>query len=280
MRRLQRVVKQMSEGNFDVTELGSDLNRQDELGVLTAEVASMADATQRLLQSQRQLLRDVSHELRSPLTRLQMALGIARKKDQEGIVAKEHDRIERAVGQVDGLIAQILDLARLAQLNAGQLQADTDQPARHLQGWLLDAEVEIDYKNLQLKGRIDHNLPASHWDWPLVERAFDNIVRNAIRFSPEAGELMVEAHYADGFVEIAVQDQGPGVPDDMLDRIFTPFTQVDAARSPKIGSDSGYGLGLALVQRVVELHSGNVYAQNCHPGLRVVMRFPTRVNPQ
>ncbi|WP_084644800.1 HAMP domain-containing sensor histidine kinase [Oceanobacter kriegii] len=274
MRRLQRVVRQMSQGNFDVSELGADENRHDEIGVLIAEVASMAGATNRLLQSQRQLLRDVSHELRSPLTRLQMALGIARKKDTDGIVLKEHDRIERAVEQVDGLIAQILDLARLAQLNAGQLQAETDNPAHHVKIWLMDAEVEIDDKGLTLNTDIQADLDACHWDWMLVERAVDNLLRNAIRFSPEGGVLTLSVQQHERWVEISVQDQGPGVPDDMLERIFTPFTQIDPARSPKIGSDSGYGLGLALVYRVAELHSGNVYARNCEPGLRVTLRFP------
>ncbi len=115
IRRLQKATKQLSIGEFDLPELRSHLNRRDELGDLSVGFIDMADSLQRLLHSHRQLLRDVSHELRSPLTRLQIALGIARKKDSDNTLKTEHDRIERAAGQVADLITQILDLAKLQQ---------------------------------------------------------------------------------------------------------------------------------------------------------------------
>lgn len=274
IRRLQRTVRKLGKGDFDVSEIEPDASRYDEIGELSADVVDMSEALNRLLQSHQQLLRDVSHELRSPLTRLQIALGIARKKDPEGLLQSEHDRIERAVGQVDGLVGQILDLARLQQQDSDQLQLESRPVAEQLHGWISDAEIEMDEKQLQLQSRLPASDIVCDWDWMLVERAVDNILRNAIRFSPSSGKLDVNSHLnADGSIEIAIQDQGPGVPDDDLKRIFDPFTQVDSARDHASG---GYGIGLALVHRIVELHGGNIEASNQSPGLRIVMRLPRK----
>ncbi|MCA6063237.1 ATP-binding protein [Thalassolituus marinus] len=271
IRRLQTTVRKLGEGNFDVSDLKGDLHRHDEIGMLASEVVDMSDSLQRLLHSHQQLLRDVSHELRSPLTRLQIALGIARKKDQQQILAAEHDRIERAVGQVDGLVAQILDLARLQQTDTRGLQSER----RHLHGqmtqWLQDAELEVEAHGLTLESALPPETLVCQWDWILVERAFDNLLRNAIRFSPQNGVLRVGATVRDRAVELWVEDQGPGVPEDELERIFAPFTQVDPARDHASG---GYGIGLALVKRIVELHDGIVVATNQSQGLRVAMTLP------
>ena len=111
------------------------------------------------------------------------------------------------------------------------------------------------------------------WDWMLVERAFDNLLRNAIRFAPAGSELLIGAAISGESAELWVQDQGPGVPEEELLRIFDPFTQVDSARDHAAG---GYGIGLALVKRIVELHDGSVLAENRFPGLRITMRLPLR----
>ncbi|WP_430460616.1 ATP-binding protein [Thalassolituus sp. LLYu03] len=271
IRRLQKTVRQLAAGNFDVSGLRRDLYRHDEIGLLATEVTDMAGALQRLLHSHQQLLRDVSHELRSPLTRLQIALGIARKKDQQGLLAAEHDRIERAVGQVDGLVAQILDLARLQQTDSRQLQADERTVRHEVEEWLLDAELEISNKQLTLATELPDEKIKASWDWMLMERAFDNLLRNAIRFSPAGAQLKAGVTISAGHAELWVQDQGPGVPEEERERIFAPFTQVDPARDHAAG---GYGIGLALVKRIVELHEGNVRAVNHTPGLRVTMLVP------
>lgn len=276
IRRLQRTVRKLGKGDFDVSEIKSDASRYDEIGELSGDVIDMAEALNRLLQSHQQLLRDVSHELRSPLTRLQIALGIARKKDPEGSLQTEHDRIERAVGQVDGLVGQILDLARLQQQDSNQLQLECRSVASQLDNWIKDAEIEMDEKQIQLQSRLPAEDIDCNWDWVLVERAVDNILRNAIRFSPHGGKLDVSSHLTnDGSIEIAIQDQGPGVPEEDLKRIFDPFTQVDSARDHASG---GYGIGLALVYRIIELHDGIIEASNQSPGLRITMRLPRKRN--
>lgn len=277
MRRLQAAVRHMADGDFDVSELNEDLKRQDELGQLVREVARMANATHRLLASQQQLIQDVSHELRSPLARVQIALGLARKKDAEGKVDRELDRIERASGQVAELIEQILDLARLDRLEDNQLQTQCRVLYPVLQQWLEDAELELAGRRLTARVELaDPNLRCQ-WDWMLVERAFDNLLRNAIRYSPEGSEICIGVAISDDqeVVELAVCDQGPGVPEDMLETIFDPFRQVDSARSPG-ASGVGYGIGLALVSRIAELHQGQVVAANTTPGLRVSLRLAAR----
>ncbi|MDK2776591.1 MAG: HAMP domain-containing histidine kinase [Pseudomonadota bacterium] len=276
IRRLQTTVRQLGDGNFDVSGLRRDLYRHDEIGSLAGEVVDMAGALQRLLHSHQQLLRDVSHELRSPLTRLQIALGIARKKDSDGLLAAEHNRIERAVGQVDALVSQILDLARLQQQDSQALQTEPRSLAAQIRLWLQDAELEIAQRKLTLQADLTADAFRCDWDWILIERAFDNLLRNAIRFSPEGGRLTVRVRIRGEKVAITVTDEGPGVPAEELQRIFDPFTQVDPARDHAAG---GYGIGLALVKRIVELHGGIINAANASPGLTVTMCLPTRPKP-
>lgn len=277
IRRLQRTVRRLAEGNFDVSDLRNVRFREDEIGMLAGEVMDMAASLQRLLHSHQQLLRDVSHELRSPLTRLQIALGIARKKDQQDLLQTEHDRIERAVQQVDGLVSQILDLARLQQSDRQLLQSDKLELAEQLREWVDDAEPELQQKKLQISWQLPTEPVWCNWDWLLVQRAFDNLLRNAIRFSPPGVQLQVGVNSSHGLVSLWVEDQGPGVPEEQLESIFDPFTQVDSARDHAAG---GYGLGLALVRRIVELHDGIINASNAYPGLRVVMRMPQRINTE
>ena len=271
VRRLQGAVKRLAQGDFDMSALSKTYRRHDEIGALTQEVIDMADALQRLLHSHQQLLRDVSHELRSPLTRLQIALAIARKKDENGVLESEHDRIERAVGQVDNLIGQMLDLARLQQQDQAELLREEDIVQERLQEWLDDAEIESNDHKLSIRCDIDSAPVKANWDWLLVERAFDNILRNSIRFSPEGAELVVRCHERNGVVALSVRDFGPGVPEEELSRIFDAFAQVDSARDHASG---GYGIGLALVSRITELHNGKVVAQNQSPGLQVTLSMP------
>lgn len=268
IRHLQLAVKQLARGNFDTTELKQVKSRADETGMLAAEMVNMAVSLKRLLNSHHQLLRDVSHELRSPLTRLQMALAIARKKDPENSLEAEHNRIERAVGQINNLISQILDLARLQQ---DELQRESLCIADMLQLWVEDAELELQQKEIRVEWFLPAEKLSASWDWLLIERAFDNLLRNAIRFAPHGSSIQIGMQTKLESVQLWVQDQGPGVPEDSLELIFDSFSQVDLSRDHASG---GYGLGLTLVKRIVELHGGVVIASNQNPGLRVLMSLP------
>lgn len=277
IRRLQKAAKKLSAGDFDISELRSNLNRGDELGDLSIEFVEMADSLQRLLQSHRQLLRDVSHELRSPLTRLQIALGIARKKDAESTLQSEHDRIERASGQVANLVTQILDLAKLQQ--EGELTTEKLDLVKLFKTWLQDAELELAAKQLTVDWQLEEEAMFCNIDAVLMQRAFDNVLRNAIRFSPDGGVLTLSLARSDHKIIFKMCDQGPGVSEDQLEDIFSPFTQADQSRSHATsGYGGGYGIGLAMVQRILNMHHGDVRAQNiAGAGLSVEWSLPDRI---
>ena len=276
IRRLQQAAKKLSAGDFDISDLRSNLNRGDELGDLSVEFVEMADSLQRLLQSHRQLLRDVSHELRSPLTRLQIALGIARKKDVANTLQAEHDRIERASGQVANLVTQILDLAKLQQ--EGELTTEKLDLVRLFKTWLQDAELELAAKQLTVDWQLDTDEVFFPIDVVLMQRAFDNVLRNAIRFSPKSGVLTLSLHQTEQQLTFSISDQGPGVSEDQLEDIFSPFTQADQSRShTNSGYGGGYGIGLAMVQRILNMHHGEVRARNLKgSGLCVEWSLPSR----
>ncbi len=272
IRRLQKATKQLSAGDFDLPELRSHLNRRDELGDLSVEFIDMADSLQRLLHSHRQLLRDVSHELRSPLTRLQIALGIARKKDSDDVLRAEHDRIERAAGQVADLITQILDLAKLQQ--TGDLTTQKLDLVELFKLWVQDAELELENKQLSVKWNLASSEVFCYIDAVLMQRAFDNVLRNAIRFSPIGGALTISLENKNGQIEFSLTDQGPGVEESELDKIFAPFTQADSSRDHASG---GYGIGLAMVKSILNMHHGVVIASNvAEGGLSVKWSLPDR----
>lgn len=272
IRRLQKAAKQLSGGDFNVSGLRSNLSRSDELGDLSVEFVEMADSLQRLLQSHRQLLRDVSHELRSPLTRLQIALGIARKKDTNSELQAEHDRIERASIQVSNLVTQILDLAKLQQ--EGDLTTERMDLVSLFKIWLQDAELELAHKQIQVEWQLSSDEVDCDIDTVLMQRAFDNVLRNAIRYSPEGGLLTISLNKRGSQVSFTLCDQGPGVDEHQLEEIFSPFTQADHSRNHANG---GYGIGLAMVKRILNMHHGEVSARNIpEGGLCLEWSIPSR----
>ena len=275
LRRLQATVTRLGQADFDTTQIHAVQSREDEVGGLAREVVKMASSLQRLLHSHEQLLRDVSHELRSPLTRLQIALAIARKKDQNHLLDNEHDRIERGVNQINNLISQILDRAKLQQDDEHLLQRKPESLLNKLRIWIEDADMELKQKRLNVVWNTPPHDIICTWDWLLIERAFDNLVRNAMRHAPVASAITIGVAAKQKSVALWVEDQGQGVADTQLEEIFNPFTQADASRDHAQG---GYGLGLALVKRIVELHSGIVQASNESTGFRMQMLIPVSQN--
>jgi signal transduction histidine kinase len=238
--------------------------------MLALDFDAMAERLRTLLESRQQLLRDVSHELRSPLARLQIALGLARRPGAD--LARELDRIERETQRLDELIGEIMSLCRL------------DDPARRLDlepvalDELLDslcesARMEADARGIRIDLRTAPGLML-RGDRELLHRAIENVVRNAIRFSPQGGLVSITATAAGDDLVIQIGDQGPGVPAELLGRIFEPFFRVGSARDRDGG---GNGIGLAITSRVVGLHGGAASARNRDAGgLEVELRFPAR----
>ncbi|MFM2288883.1 MAG: hypothetical protein RL684_2026, partial [Pseudomonadota bacterium] len=244
--------------------------RRDELAMLAVDFDAMAARLSALLNAQQQLLRDVSHELRSPLARMQIALGLARRPQAN--LQQELDRIEQEAQRLDELIGEILSLSRLEDpvrpMESAPVAID-----ELLEELLDDARIEAAPRQVTLRLELDTAL-GLNGDHELLHRALENVVRNAVRFSPDGAEVLLEARrQAEGLL-LAVSDAGPGVPPEHLQRIFEPFYRVASARDRDSG---GHGIGLAIASRVIRLHGGTIRALNRSPsGLRVEILLPAQ----
>jgi two-component system sensor histidine kinase CpxA len=270
IRHLRAATRSIAAGNLGVRVASLMGSRRDELGMLARDFDLMAERLRALLASHRELLRDVSHELRSPLARLQIALGLARRPNAN--LEQEFDRIEQETARLDELIGEILSLSRL------------DDPARaqvmepvNLEELI---ETQVDNARVESEPRSIHVLiramaPLSiQGDRELLYRAVENVLRNAVRFSPAGGMVEVAVERTLERALIRIRDHGPGVPNELLARIFEPFFSVASARDRE---SSGYGIGLAITARVAALHGGSVTAKNAEGGgLMVEIALPLR----
>jgi signal transduction histidine kinase len=274
IRTLRGAARQFAEGNLSVRiSERREFQRRDELSELAREFDRMAERIEDLVVSQQQLLGDISHELRSPLARLSLALDLARRR--VGGDVPEHQRIEREIHRLNELIEQLLTLARLQgesrllrqlrpdSINLRELIHEVAQDARF--------EAEAAGKTVIVSSEIDSTLNGSR---ALLRSAIENVVRNAVRHAPEqsAVTMAMTRDEGAGRVAIVVTDRGPGVPPQALGRLFDPFYRVDEARDRASG---GVGLGLAITRQAMLAHGGAATAEN-HPegGLVVRLELP------
>lgn len=268
VRRLRAAVECFGRGDFSAR---AETNRQDELGQLATSFNQMADRIQTLLTAERRLLLDISHELRSPLARLGVAIELARSgEDREAML----DRIQKESDRLGELVAELLQVTRVE----GDPSMQKMDPVRldELLGDLVyDSLLEAKAKDctLLLKAPVAITLTG---DEELLRRAIENVVRNAIRYAPRGTSIEVELRRSTDLAQVTIRDYGPGVPEDALPRIFEPFYRVDSDRNRRSG---GLGLGLAIARRSVELHKGSLQAQNAHPGLLVTIELPIKPAP-
>jgi two-component system sensor histidine kinase CpxA len=266
--RLRRATESYASGDLSARVAPSLGARQDEVAELAQAFDRMAEQLQALMGAQRQLLSDVSHELRSPLARLQVALGLARQR-AEGRASNELDRIERETERLNELIGQVLSLARLESGVTAPAREPVDL-AELLERVAADADFEARAANRRVE--IAHSTPATvEGDARLLRSALENIARNAVRYTAEgtAVTLSLARDTQQARWLVTIRDQGPGVPDDMLPRLFEPFARVGDARDRASG---GYGLGLAIARKAIRLHGGEVSARNeSEGGLSVVV---------
>ncbi len=265
--RLTQVTRRMAAGDLGARASPQIGPRPDEMGELAREFDRMAAQLQAGMDNQKRLLRDISHELRSPLARLEVALELARER---GGPPAELDRIGLEAGRLNSLIDQILTLIRLE--SGGDLQrAPCDLNA--LLGRLADdARYAAD-------GRVDILWQAgealiAEVDSRLLASAVDNVLRNALCHAPDGSNIELALSRRGGQIEIRVRDQGPGVGEDQLERLFEPFFRASSARERSSG---GHGVGLAIVAGVLRAHGGRASARN-HPagGLELRLCLPAR----
>jgi len=241
-------------------------NRKDELGQLAKSFDLMADRIQTLLAAEHRLLLDISHELRSPLARLGVAIELARSgEDREHML----DRIQKEADRINELVAELLQVTRV-EGDPTALKNMTVRLDELLADLVYDSLLEAKSKDctLLLDAPVSVTL---NGDEELLRRAIENVIRNAIRYAPRDTAIEIELKKVAGNAQITVRDQGPGVPEESLSRIFDPFYRVDSDRNRSSG---GLGLGLAIARRAVELHSGHLNASNAKPGLLVTIEIP------
>lgn len=263
---LQMAVRQLAAGDTDARVPSRLARRQDELGTLAADFNSMADQLSRLIQNREQLLREMSHELRSPLARIEASLALSGEKGEP--LDKVKDRIRREIATIDNAIGEMQRYSRLdATTGMSQRLLRIDR----LLGRLVDVEkVEADASGCRLELRADNDL-AVVGDPKLLRSGIENIVRNAIRFAPDGSVVEIEARRQDKIAKVVVGDRGPGVPAEHLEHIFEPYFRVHSGKK----DSSGSGLGLAIAQRVFEVHGGSIVAEE-RPGggLNVIAKLP------
>jgi two-component system sensor histidine kinase CpxA len=273
LQRMRAATREFASGNLQV-RIGKakPFNRGDEFADLASDFDNMASQIENLVLSQQRLLGDISHELRSPLARLQIALEIARRKAGPN-AETPLNRIEQEAERMNTLIGQILRTAReQAVMPGGRKLFDLSNLVREVAA---DADYEASAKDRRVvMGATD--LCLIHGDRDLLRSAIENVVRNAIRYTPEHSEVTIDLKKANATQAlVSVRDKGPGVPADALQRLFEPFYRVNDARDRDSG---GAGLGLAITRQVITAHGGGVRAANCKGGgLEVTIELPLKV---
>jgi signal transduction histidine kinase len=267
--QLRRATRQIAAGNLDVRVSAKLKGRRDELGLLASDLDTMSERVRNLLELKQQLLRDVSHELRSPLARLQLALSLARRQDG-GDTERHLARIACEADRLEELIARTLKLARLERPMQGLESTPLD--VTELLGHIVsDVGIEADAHGCGVALQIERSLRVIG-DPELLRSAMENVIRNAVRYTPAGSKVEIDARRAGGRIEVVIRDRGPGVPEKDLERIFEPFYRVDAARNRAVGGD---GLGLAIAARAVAIHGGTIEARNLSSGgLAVHLMLP------
>jgi two-component system OmpR family sensor kinase len=269
IRRIQEGARALASEGVHVRVSAGLEGRGDELAVLARDFDAMADRLRANRSAITQLLRDISHELRSPLARMRVALGLARQPPAD--VTRQLDRLEREIERLDSLISQVLKLAHLHGNDAPFVREafDLDEVIEEV---VRDANFEGAAKNcaIALRGAVR---AAVNGNRDLVRSAVENVLRNAVRYSPQDAPVDVAVARNASGVEILIRDRGPGVPDGDLQRIFEPFYRVAESRDRDSG---GEGIGLAITAQVLKAHGGSATAANAEGGgLEVRLNLPS-----
>jgi two-component system sensor histidine kinase CpxA len=255
-----RVGMQKDDAKGDLADLGHDLDR-------------MAERIETLVEAQKRLLRDISHELRSPLARLNVALGLARKLEPSAAVV-HLNRIENEAERLNELIGQLLTLTIL-ESGSEELEKEHIALAELIGAVVDDAAYEAEDRGRDVRVAASEPLSVLG-NRELLYRAIENVVRNAVRYTKDGSAVEIELlkghEQSESYAVIKVRDHGPGVPEATLTELFRPFYRVAEARDRQSG---GTGIGLAIAERALNLHSGMITARNvAEGGLIVEIHIP------
>ncbi|MGO3691570.1 sensor histidine kinase [Marinobacter sp.] len=268
MRHMEATAQAIAGGKTQLRVDEQIATRRDEVGQLATAFNAMTDQLCKLLERQKHLLRDISHDLRTPLARQRVAIELASEGDVEEelmtSILRQNERLEVMTGQ-------ILTLYRITE-QGGDIAREPMRPVELLNQVLRDA---ANYAELQ---RVDcklDSMPESTGvsvlgDSGLLQRAFDNILQNALNHTPPGKVVHVALALSSGWISLVIEDEGPGVANNMLEHLFEPFFRADKSRGGQ-----GWGLGLAIAKDIILAHDGDITANNSERGgLQVVARLP------
>lgn len=274
IRVLQNATRELAAGNLSVRVGPAVTGRRDELAALARDFDEMAARIETVRTAEQRLLRDVSHELRSPLARLHVALGLARNAANDA-TAPSLDRIEREGNRLNAIIGQLLAITRSENPDA----APATEPVRLdelLREVVADAAYEAKPRDVGVTFTADAGCLVKG-DASLLRSAAENIIRNALFYTAAGTSVEVALSRNGSDAVLTVRDRGPGVPEDALAKLFRPFFRVEEARERDSG---GTGLGLAIAERAVRVHAGTIRAENMSDGgLRIEVRLPCAPSP-
>ncbi len=264
-RRMLRPINWLTEGAVQISKANFShqvpIRAPDELGQLTTAFNEMAQRVRDMIRARERLLLDVSHELRSPLTRMKVALELVR---DEATTCRLQDEIR----ELEAMIGELLESERLTSMHGGLTLAEVDLVA-------LVREVAEDYSSAGAGVRVG-SAPASvllKLDRDRIRMALRNVIENAVKHSsPERGPVDVRIEQENSAVKVSVQDHGPGIPPDEQPLIFEPFYRVDKSRTRETG---GYGLGLSMAKTIMTAHGGGIFLSSAPgQGSTFTLTFP------
>lgn len=257
--KLREATKKLANGDLSAR---IEMKRRDELGHLARDFDEMAERIETLIASQKRLTRDVSHELRSPLARMNVALELAKQKSGgETAVAPLLERIETESKRLNQMISQILTLSKL-ETRAEKIEKREINLRRLIGQIAADAEFEAESKGKSVVIlRADDCRVLGNDN--LLRSAFENVLRNAVRYARAGTSVEITLKNENGKAFAAIRDYGAGVPENELREMFRPFYRVGEARERKTG---GIGLGLAITEQAVHAHEGEISAKNAPGG--------------
>lgn len=257
--KIRRAAQRLASGDLRTRVADEFGTRHDEIGTLAADFDLMAERIESLILSQKQLSRDISHELRSPLARLNVALELAKQKAREA--SPLLDRIETESNRLNEMIGSILMLSKL-ESGSTDVEKEPIDLAELVSDVVADANFEAAARHKSVE--LDAEECIVMGSEILLRSAIENVLRNAVRYSAESTAVNVSLEKANGSAIIKVQDAGGGVPEDELQNLFRPFYRVGEARERTTG---GIGLGLAIADRAIRAHQGTITARNAGGGL-------------
>jgi len=271
--RLRKATQKLASEDLSARVGASSSQNGDEISQLLRDFDLMAEQIEKLVNAQSRLLKDISHELRSPLARLSVALELARQRtgpECQSVL----DRISLESNRMNELIGSLTTIARL-ESGAGSIRKQPVELQDLVQEVARDAAFEAQARNIQVECEILDELPIAG-DPALLRSAIENVVRNATRYTRPGTAIAIRAEKRNSAnldeAYVQVSDSGPGVPEVELEKIFQPFYRIDDARERSTG---GVGLGLAITDQAIRLHGGSVRASNLpEGGLLVEMHIP------